>query len=81
MLTSATAPQVTRSETSDAGAIKDAAARPLGSAQVRLIGAGHFKPEPAAGKRVEARGLLNKGADDARLDVLSLQPVSASCAN
>ena len=81
MLTSATAPQVTRSETSDAAAIKDAAARPLGSAQVRLIGAGHFKPEPSTGQRVEARGLLNKGSDDARLDLLSLQAVSASCAN
>jgi len=81
VLTSATAPQVTRSETSDAAAIKDAAARPLGSAQVRLIGAGHFKPEPSTGQRVEARGLLNKGSDDARLDLLSLQAVSASCAN
>jgi hypothetical protein len=81
ILTSATAPQVTRSETSDAAAIKDAAARPLGSAQVRLVGTGHFKPEAAAGQRVEARGLLNKGSDDARLDLLSLQPVSASCAN
>jgi len=81
VLTSATAPQVTRSETSDAAAIKDAAARTLGSAQVRLIGAGHFKPEPSTGQRVEARGLLNKGSDDARLDLLSLQAVSASCAN
>ena len=81
VLTSATAPQVTRDETPNAAAIKDAVARGLGSAEFRLIGVGHFKPEAAAGQRVEARGLLNKVSDDARLDVLSLQAVSASCAN
>lgn len=81
LLTSATSPQIAREETPNAAAIKDAADRPLGSAQLRLIGAGHFKPEPSTGRRVEARGLLNKGSDDTRLDVLSLQPVSASCAN
>jgi len=72
---------MTRDETSSAASIKDAAGRPLGSAQVRLIGAGHFNPEASTGQRVEARGLLNKVSDDARLDVLSLQTVSASCAN
>ena len=80
-LTSATPPQITRDETPSAAAIKDAAGLPLGTAQVRLIGLGHFKPEPAAGHRVEARGLLDKGSSDARLDVLSLQAVSANCAN
>jgi cytochrome c5 len=81
VLTSATPPQITREETSSAASVKDAAGRPLGSAQVRLIGAGHFNPEASTGRRVEARGLLNKVSDDARLDVLSLQAVSTNCAN
>jgi len=81
MLTSATAPQLTREEAPNAAAIKDAAGVPLGTAQVRLVGLAHFKPQPSAGRRVEARGLLDKSSDAARLDVLSLQPVSGSCAN
>ncbi len=81
VLTSATPPQITREETSSAASVKDAAGRPLGSAQVRLIGAGHFNPDASMGRRVEARGLLSKVSDDARLDVLSLQAVSTSCAN
>lgn len=78
-LTRATSPQATREETPTAAAIKDAADRALGSTELRLIGAGHFKPE--AGRRVEARGLLNKASETASLDLLSLQTVSPSCAN
>jgi mono/diheme cytochrome c family protein len=81
VLKSATAPQATRDDTPNAIAITDAARRPLGSAQLQLIGAGHFKPEASAGRRVEARGLLNKTSDDAALDVLSLQSVSENCAS
>ena len=81
LLTSATAPQATRDEAPSAAAISDAARRPLGSTQLQLIGVGHFKPETSTGRRVEARGLLSKASDDQRLDVLSLQSVSGTCAN
>ena len=80
-LTRATSPQVAREETPTAAAIKDAAGRALGSTELRLIGAGHFKPEAAAGRRVEARGLLSTASDTASIDLLSLQTVSPTCAN
>jgi mono/diheme cytochrome c family protein len=81
ILTKATAPQATRDDAPNAAAIADAARRPLGSIEMRLIGAGHFQPEASTGRRVEARGLLSKGSDEAKLDLLSLKSVSASCAN
>jgi mono/diheme cytochrome c family protein len=81
ILTSATAPQTTRDDAPNAAAITDAARRPLGSAQLRLIGASHFRPEASTGTRVEARGLVSKATDDMRLDLLSLRTVAASCGN
>jgi mono/diheme cytochrome c family protein len=78
-LTRATIPQVTREESPSSAAVKDAADRALGASELRLVGAAHFKPEAASGRRVEARGLLNKATDSPTLDLLSLQAVSSDC--
>jgi hypothetical protein len=80
LLTRTTPPQVTRDEVSGDASLADAATRALGSGTLRLIGARHFQPETQSGKRVEARGLINRVPGDERLDVLSVRSVGAGCA-
>ena len=80
MLTRTTAPIPTRDEVATENALKDAAARELGSDTVRLIGAQRFTSELKSGQKAEARGLLNRVTGETRIDVLSLQTVGA-CAS
>jgi mono/diheme cytochrome c family protein len=78
-LTQGTSPAVTREETPSAAALSDAASRPLGSETLVLSSVTPFSPAANAGRRVEVRGLLNRAGSQARLDVLSLRPVSGGC--
>jgi mono/diheme cytochrome c family protein len=81
LLTNVSEPIVTKDESPRPAQLKDADSRAPGTETLRLVGAGHFKPEAHTGHRMEARGLLNKVPDDHRLDLTSLQMVSASCPN
>ena len=78
MLTRSTAPIATRDEVPNPAALKDAESRALGTDTVRLIGAARYA-QANDGRKVEARGLLNRTGNEIRLDVLSLSPVGERC--
>lgn len=77
-LTRSTPPIPTREERPSAAALKDAESRELGGDTVRLIGAARYA-QANAGRKVEARGLLNRTGSETRLDVLSLSAVGERC--
>ena len=77
-LTRSTPPIATREESPNPAALKDAESRALGSETVRLIGAARYA-QANAGRKVEARGLLNRTGTETRLDVLSISPVGERC--
>jgi mono/diheme cytochrome c family protein len=81
VLTQASEPALTRDEAASAAELAESVQRPAGTTTLALIGAGQFKAEAMAGRRVEARGLLNKDAEQARLDLLSLKSVGPACSN
>jgi S-disulfanyl-L-cysteine oxidoreductase SoxD len=81
VLTNTTEPVVTRQEEPTPTAIKDAQAKPLGSQTFQLISVTPFKPDSHKGQRVEARGLIYRDPNDARLNLTSLQTVAPSCPN
>ena len=61
-------------------ALKAAASKSLGTQKYRLLGVKPFSPEPHNGHMMAARGLLIKGSSDTRINVTSLQMLSATCA-
>ena len=77
-LTHSTSPIPTREERPSAAALKDAESRELGADTVRLIGAARYG-QGNAGRKVEARGLLNRTGGETRIDVLSLSAVGERC--
>jgi quinoprotein glucose dehydrogenase len=81
VLTKTTEPVVTKSEASTPAALKDAQAKTLGAQTFELVSAKPFKPEAHKGQKMEARGLLYRDTNDARLNLTSLQMVGQSCNN
>jgi mono/diheme cytochrome c family protein len=83
-LTNATEPARTRNpEESTAEERKTAEEQPLGSQTFRLqnldeLRAG-FHPESYQGHKVQAKGVLIRGANNDRINVLSLETVAARC--
>jgi mono/diheme cytochrome c family protein len=83
-LTNATEPARTRNpEESTAQERKTAEAQPLGSQAFRLqnldeLRAG-FRAESYQGHKVQVKGVLIRGADNDRINVLSLETVAAIC--
>jgi len=78
-LTSTTDPVPTRDEEPSAAALRTAQTRALGSQTFQLVSVVPFKPEGHKGQKVEARGLLYRDQNDARLNLTSLQTLGASC--
>jgi cytochrome c5 len=79
-LKNATEPYRVRvADEADSEDLKRAATRPAGTATVRLQNLtffrSDFKPEPLAGKRVQAKGALIRRGNDIRINVLWLEPV------
>jgi mono/diheme cytochrome c family protein len=79
MLTRTSEPALTRDEEPSAAAVRTAQGKALGSQTFQLVSVVPFKPEGHKGQKVEARGLLYKDQNDARLNLTSLQTLSASC--
>jgi hypothetical protein len=61
-------------------ALAGAATRPLGSQEFRLIGVRSFSPEGHAGQKMQAKGLMYRAPDKDRINLVSLEAVSPSCA-
>lgn len=60
-------------------AIRTAASKPLGDRSYRLVGAGAFHPDEARGQKVAVKGALIRDGKENRLNVTSLQRLSANC--
>ena len=81
VLTNTSEPIVTKEDEPTATGLKTAAAKPLGAQTFQLVSVSGFTPESHKGHKMEARGLLYREPDDARLNLTSLQMVAPSCAN
>jgi hypothetical protein len=79
MLTRTSEPALTRDEEPSAAAVRTAQGKALGSQTFQLVSVVPFKPEGHKGQKVEARGLLYRDQNDARLNLTSLQTLSTSC--
>jgi quinoprotein glucose dehydrogenase len=78
ILTQSTDPILTRSDALSASDLSEASPKPLGSQTFRLLGAPHFKPDQQTGRKVEAKGLLNRVPDN-HIDLVALEPVGPDC--
>ena len=81
LLTNTSEPVQTRDQPATADELKAAEAQPLGAESFQLISVVPFKPDASTGRKMAAKGLLYRAANDNRLDVTSLQTVASSCAN
>ena len=81
VLTNTSEPVTTKEDEPTAAGLKTAATKPLGSQTYQLISISGFTPESHKGQKMEARGLLYREPNDARLNLTSLQMVAASCSN
>ncbi|RPH63239.1 MAG: cytochrome c [Acidobacteria bacterium] len=79
VLTSTSAPVVTKEQTSTPEALKRAEAQPLGGDTFQLVSVAPFKPDLHRGHKVEAKGLLYRDPDDKRINLTSMQMVGSSC--
>ena len=78
-LSAASDPVLTRDQPSTDAALKKAAAASPGPHSFALLSVTSLKPESFEGRKVEAKGLVYRSADENLLDVTSLQTVGSSC--
>jgi hypothetical protein len=79
LLTNSSEPSLSKDQPATPDELKAAGAKAVGSQSYRLISVNSLSPELHAGQKMEAKGLIYREADDARLNVLSLQTVAPSC--
>jgi len=79
MRSNASDPIPSATQATTAEAIQAAGARWLGNRKYQLLGVAMFHPIAAKGARVAIKGALIKDAGQTRLNVTSLQPLSATC--
>jgi len=80
-LTRTTTPVVTKDQRPDPQELKEGAATPLGTETFLLLSVNHFRPDEHKGHKMEAKGLLYKAPNDARLSLTSLDAVDSTCTN
>jgi mono/diheme cytochrome c family protein len=78
-LTRTSDPVPTRDEEPSPTALRASQGKPLGGQTFVLVSAVPFKPESHMGQKVEARGLLYRDQNDARINLTSLQTLGAGC--
>ena len=81
VLSNTTEPAFTTDEEPTAAALKTAQGTPLGTQTFQLLSADAFEPGGHKGQKVEARGLLYRDTNYARLNLTSLHTLDASCQN
>lgn len=79
VLNNTSEPVITKDQPSTPEELKAAGTKPVGAQTFRLVSVNSFNPDTHAGQKVEAKGLLYREANDARLNVTSLQMVASSC--
>ncbi|MFZ0285808.1 MAG: c-type cytochrome [Terriglobales bacterium] len=78
MLTDASDPVVSETQTTSSAEVK-AAAEAFGKQQYQLLGVSVFNPSRDEGQKVAAKGVLIKDGKRSRLNVTSLQMVASTC--
>jgi hypothetical protein len=81
LLTNSTEPVLSNDQPSSAAALQQAATLPASSKTFRLVSAGGFNPGPHTGHKMQAKGLLYRAPDKDRINLISLEMVSPSCAS
>lgn len=81
MLTNAHEPVLTTDQPSTAATRKEADSQPLGPYTFRLVSASSFGLDVHKGHKMEAKGLVYRAPNKDRLNVISLEMVSANCGN
>ena len=79
ILTRASAPVVSTTQTTSAEAVKLAADKPLGDSRNTLLGLEAFRPSREKGQKVVAKGVLIKADGENRINVTSLQRAGSGC--
>jgi hypothetical protein len=79
ILTNASDPSYSASQSTTSAAIRAAESRPLGNRQYRLLGVSVFGPSRSKGQKVVAKGVLITDANQSRLNVTSLQVAGTGC--
>jgi len=79
MLTHASEPVVSKTQTTSSEAVKAATDRPLGNLRNLLLGVDEFRPLGEKGQKVEVKGVLIKAGTESRINVTSLQPAGSGC--
>jgi hypothetical protein len=80
ILAKASEPAVTSTSFTTPEEVKAAAEKPLGTRQIRLIGASSFDPEGHKGHKMVVKGLLTQRGSDQRINLTSFQMLSETCA-
>jgi mono/diheme cytochrome c family protein len=79
MLTNASAPVVSKTQSTSSVGLKTAEAEPLGTRRYQLLGASVFNPSIHQGQKMAVKGILIQDTKESRLNVTSLQMVDPSC--
>ena len=79
VMTRGAEPLVSKVPFTNADAVSQAGARPLGTRQYRLIGVSPFQPAMRKGHKVVVKGVLIKDTTETRINVTSLQTASDTC--
>jgi hypothetical protein len=79
ILTNATDPAASTTSFTTPEGVKAAADKPLGTQQIRLLGASPFSPDGHKGHKMVVRGLLIKSGSDTRINVTSFQMLAGTC--
>jgi hypothetical protein len=78
-LTHASAPVVSKTQTTSSAAVRAAADRPLGDLRDLLLGVEEFRPAGKRGQKVVLKGVLINSGAESRINVTSLQAAGSGC--
>ena len=79
LLTHASEPLATTTQSTSRAQLDAISARALGSAQYSLLGVGFFNPASRAARKVAVQGILIQDGAQTRLNVTSLQTIGGAC--
>jgi hypothetical protein len=79
LLTRASVPAVTSTQSTTHAELATMAGENLGARQYRILGISAFKPDGLVRQKVAVKGVLIDEAQDPRLNITSLQSVGANC--
>jgi hypothetical protein len=79
LLTSASDPVATKEESANAAELAAATTIAAGARAFRLISVGGFAPAERKGQRVYAKGLVNRTAAEALLNLTALHTLGGNC--